>query len=388
MHSAPASVPPSPELLRRMLRIDLPITRRLSDVSPEPLQWLWPGKIPLGKLTLLVGDPGLGKSFLTMDFAARVTRGSPWPDAPESGQPAGSVILFSAEDDLADTIRPRLDAAGADVSRIEAIQAIEQHNVFYSSPSVRSFSLLADLELLEKVVVANPGTRLIVIDPITAYCGRADSHKNSNVRAMLSPLAELAARHQVAVVAVTHLTKSSRLKALYRAMGSLAFTAAARSVWVVVQDPVTPARRLLLPAKLNLAMDPVGQGFRIEESRVVWETTPVAMTADDAMTAEVAGVDVSTAEREAVDWMQALLQDQPVPARDVQTLSRRSGITDWALRRAKSQLKIESRRQGFGAGSRVYWSLPHHKPQPDLTSPPPDDARDDPPPAPLDPPPE
>lgn len=337
-----------------------PVTRRLSEVTPETLQWLWAERVPLGKLTLLAGDPGLGKSFLTMDFAARVSRGSDWPNACESAQPAGSVILFSAEDDLADTIRPRLDAAGADTSRIHAVKGIEQVRADVP-PILRTFSLTSDLPHLEQVVASTKKPRLIVIDPISAFCGTADSCRNSDVRAMLSPLADLAAKHRVAVVAVTHLTKGSRRKALYRAMGSLAFAAASRSVWLVIKDPVDPARRLLLPAKLNLAIEPLGLSYRIEESRVVWDPEPVRMSADDALEAEAAGLDVSTAEQEAVDWLLTLLKYKPHPARDVRTQSHRNGISEWALRRAKLRLKVQSHRKGFGEGSVVMWALPHQK---------------------------
>jgi putative DNA primase/helicase len=344
-----------------------PVFRRLSEVTPENLQWLWPGRFPLGKLTLIAGDPGLGKSFLTMDFAARVSSGADWPGAAGAPQPPGSVILFSAEDDLADTIRPRLDAAGADVARIHAVQGIE----FGSSPDVppllRAFSLTSDLPQLEQVVAAAGGARLIVIDPISAFCNGADAHRDGDVRAMLAPLADLASRHRVAVVAVTHLTKSGRRKALYRAMGSLAFTAAARSVWLVIKDPANPARRLLLPAKHNLATEPVGMAFRIEDSRVVWEPEPVPLSADDALAAEAAGLDATTAEQEAIDLLSTMLRYDPIPAQEARALARRNGISEWALRRAKVRLKIQSRRKGFGNGSRVFWALPHHKEKVDET---------------------
>ena len=105
------------------------ITTRLSEVTPQRIEWLWPGRFALGKLTLLSGDPGLGKSFVTLDMAARISNGVPWPDSPTVPNPRGSVVLLSAEDDLADTIRPRLDAAGADVERITAIEGVR----FYSS---------------------------------------------------------------------------------------------------------------------------------------------------------------------------------------------------------------------------------------------------------------
>jgi putative DNA primase/helicase len=122
----------------------------------------------------------------------------------------------------------------------------------------RPFTLEQDLPRLEEVLRDYPETKLVVIDPIAAYCGKVDSHKNTDVRGLLAPLSELASRYHVAIVAVTHLSKTGGTKAVYRAMGSLAFAAAARAVWAIVKDADDPQRRLFLPAKLNLARDPDG----------------------------------------------------------------------------------------------------------------------------------
>ena len=233
------------------------ILQSLVVVTRESLEWLWPGRIPLGKLTLLAGDPGLGKSFVTLDIASRVSRGDAWPDMPLLKQTPGDVILLNAEDDLADTIAPRLDKMSADDSRILALEGIE------ADGKRRHFSLEADLPRLEEVLAENEDIRLVVIDPIAAYCGAVDSHKNSDVRGLLAPLAELAGRYRVAIVSVTHLSKSGGTKAVYRAMGSLAFAAAARAVWAITKDSDDPERRLFLPAKLNLARDPDGLAYRI-----------------------------------------------------------------------------------------------------------------------------
>jgi putative DNA primase/helicase len=231
-----------------------PVTVCLANVQPEPLHWLWPGRIPLGKLTLIAGDPGLGKSFVTLDVAARVSSGTPWPDLPDEETASGSVILLSAEDDLADTIRPRLDAAGADAARVVALKGV----LLPESAGVTHFSLAMDIPQLEEVILQVEDVRLVVIDPVTAYLGRADGHKNAEIRGLLAPLAELASAHRVSVVCVTHLNKAAGTKALYRAMGSLAFAAAARAVWLVTRDKDDPARRLMLPAKMNLAPEVTG----------------------------------------------------------------------------------------------------------------------------------
>jgi RecA-family ATPase len=220
----PNQLPRSKQVVVNEPATSSPIIVPLDSVVREQLDWLWPGRIPLGKLTLLAGDPGLGKSFVTLDMAARVSRGSEWPDLPLIEQPSGGVVLLNAEDDLADTIAPRLDQAGADDSQIVAFEGVR------TGRKKRLIALDTDIPRLEEVLINRPNVRLVVIDPLSAYCGGIDSHKNSEVRGLLAQLAVLAHRHRVAVVAVTHLNKSRDKKAVYRAMGSLAFAAAARAM--------------------------------------------------------------------------------------------------------------------------------------------------------------
>lgn len=322
-------------------------------MTREQLDWLWPGRVPLGKLTLLAGDPGLGKSFVTLDMAARVSQGRPWPDVPLLPQAAGDVVLLNAEDDLADTIAPRLDKAGADDTRIVAIEGVAEPT------GRRHFSLKADLPRLEEVLQANPETRLVVIDPIDAYCDRVDSHKSAEVRGLLAPLAELAGRHRVAIVAVAHLSKTGGTKAIYRAMGSLAFTAAARSVWMIVKDQGDPRRRLFLPAKLNVGGEPDGLAYTIEDGRVAWEPTPVRMHADDAFAAEAAASEPGrgSERREAIAWLREQLASGPMPAAELIELGQQHGFNERTLQRAFKLLGGVRKREGFHG--RWTWELPH-----------------------------
>ena len=346
-----------------------PVLLRLSDVEPESMQWLWPSRFALGKLTLIAGDPGLGKSFLTLDMAARVSSGKPWPDARDETQLSGGVVLLSAEDGVADTIRPRLDAAGADVSRISALDAIRVM-VGHGQPSSRPFDLARDILALEQAIDLVEDCRLVVIDPVTAYLGGTDSHKNADIRALLTPLADLAARHRVAVVAVTHLNKNAGVPVIYRAMGSLAFIAAARQVWVVSKDQNDPERRLLLPLKNNLAPDTGGLAYRIEDADsddrpvVVWDDDPVSVSADDVLV-NPRGDGRSSAIEEAKDWLREQLADGPVPAADVKAAADRDGIKSRTLDRAKSALGVMASREGFGTEGRWVWTLPHSAPSPD-----------------------
>jgi len=330
---------------RRATRSGAAVTVNLADVQAEPIRWLWWQRIALGKLTLIAGDPGLGKSFLTMDLAARVSRGAGWPDLPGAPTEAGGVVLLSAEDDVADTIRPRLDAAGADVSRIVALQAVN------TAQGARTFDLARDLAALEQVITDRADVRLIVVDPITAYCGKTDSHNNTEVRGLLAPLAELASRHRVAVVAVTHLNKSGAGPAIYRTMGSLAFAAAARAVWAVTKDKDDPDRRLLLPVKNNIGADRSGLAFALHNApdvpapAVAWEAEPIDTTADSALSDDAGEPSKSD---EAAEFLRATLADGPLPASEVEQQAKQAGIAWRTVQRAKRDAGVRSVQQRDG----------------------------------------
>ena len=231
---------------------------RLGNVKLERVEWLWQDRIAMGKLSLLVGDPGMGKSMMTCDLAARVTTGAPWPDG-RGNAPRGHVIILTTEDDVADTIAPRIVAAGGDRWQVTVARSVMAGN------ARRGFDLTADLPLLEDLIDsphtdAEPGdVKLVIIDPISAYLGgKLNSHRATDVRSALEPLAELAARKRVAILGLSHLTKSGADKnALGRVLGSVAFAAVARVVLFAMRDDEDNKgeRRLLLPAKNNLGDD-------------------------------------------------------------------------------------------------------------------------------------
>jgi hypothetical protein len=346
-----------------------PIVVRLADVKPEPLRWLWPGRIALGKLTMIAGDPGLGKSFLTLDIAARVSTGTPWPDAVDQPNQAGGVVLLSAEDDIADTIRPRLDAAGAEASRIMALQAVRQGG---DAGGQRMFNLATDLAALNDAIRACNGCRLVVVDPITAYLGKTDSHKNADIRGLLAPLSELASRHGIAIVAVSHLNKSGAGPAMYRTMGSLAFVAASRASWAVARDPDDHARRLLLPVKNNLAPDTGGLAYTLQAAAsggmpsIAWDAQPVSITADEVLSIQ-GGDDERTAREDAATWLRDALADGPVPADEVKRQAKANSISVRTLKRAKIDAGVIAKREGFGPGAKWYWMLPDHHRRPNVS---------------------
>ena len=325
------------------------VLRCFQDIAPEAVRWLWPGRIPLGKLTLLVGDPGLGKSLLTAEIASRVSRGASFPDG--AGCESGSAIFLSAEDDAADTVRPRLDAAGADVSRAYILDAVRVQ-LTDGSLTEKSFNLETDIAALEGVLREHPDVRLIVIDPISAYMGGVDSHSNAEVRGLLSPLASLAGKHGVAVLAVTHLRKSPGA-AIYRAISSIAFAAAARAAWAVASDPEDVDRRLLLAVKQNLSASAGGLAFRIETQnnvpRLAWEQGAVALAANDVL-GNVEMQQDQSERREAKEWLKDFLADGPVAVKKIQREAKAAGLSWMTVRRAKEALLVVASKSAFEGG--------------------------------------
>ena len=356
-----------------------PVMVCMADVQPQPIQWLWQDRVALGKLTLIAGDPGLGKSMLTLDIAARTSRGGGWPDQPGERFGPGGVVLLSAEDDAADTIRPRLDAAGADVTKINILQAVKHHDSDTGADQTHPFCLTSDLPALESAIQQTPDCRLVVVDPISAYLAGTDSHKNAEVRALLHPLADLAAQHGLAIVAVTHLTKGEG-KAVYRAMGSLAFTAAARAVWAVCKDADDPTgrRRLFLSVKMNLSPDATGLAYTVEENgldgapAITWAAEPVSISAEEAMARSHRKPEDGSAVDGAADWLREALADGPIAADMLERMAKQAGHCWGTVKRAKKSVGAQSRKDGFGEDGEWYWWPPG---QSGATTPPPETLR-------------
>ncbi len=347
--------------------------RMMDAVEEKPIEFLWPGRIACGKVTLLAGDPGLGKSQITAALAGIITQGVYWPVDFGKCKP-GAVIFLSAEDDAADTIRPRLRAVNADLSKIAILDAVMEKNET-GQVIRRSFSLKNDLERLEKMVKEIGNVRLIVIDPITAYLGGVDSHKNSDVRAMLSPLGDFAEKNDLAILAVSHLNKSISKDALNRINGSMAFVAASRAAFIVIKDKNNPERRLLLPLKNNLAKDTGGLAFSIVDctldsgistSKVEWEPEPVNMTADEALNAPVRRSENSQIE-EAKRFIIDLLGNDALLSNEVTKEAELLGYSGATIKRAKSELGVESFRES--PKGKWYWRLPEAEKTPHAQTP-------------------
>ena len=341
------------------------VVRCAADIQPEPVEFLWPGRIAIGKQSLIAGEVGLGKSQITMSMAAAVTTGGPWPCG-EGLAPLGSVIFLSAEDGASDTIVPRLMAAGADLTKVHIVTAVRDDD----GKGQRAFNLQSDLGELEAEIKRRRDVRLVNIDPISSYLGpKVDSHVNAAVRGVLEPVGEMASRLRVAVVSVTHPPKGTGTTAINRFIGSIAFVAAARAAFMVTRDADDAERRLLLPVKNNLA--PLGKGlaFRLEQcivgdrdkgivaSAVAWESSPVDISADAALQAADAQVSGGTsAVAEAEEFLRDILAAGPIPQKEVKDAAGGHGLAWRTVQRAKARLRVRATKDGMDGG--WSWSLP------------------------------
>jgi len=329
----------------------------VADVDREQVTWLWPGRIPRGKLVVLDGDPGVGKSTLTI--AAKVSTGSPFPDGARPER--GDVILLSAEDDIADTIRPRLEAAGADLNRCWVLP-----DVHPEGEPPRPPELPADLFLLEDLVKSKAAA-LVVVDPLMAFlAGQVDSHRDQDVRRVLASMAYMAARTGAAVLIVRHMRKGAG-SALDKGSGSIGIIGAARAGLLVAPDPEDEGRRILAMTKSNLAKMPEALAYRLVNdelygaARVVWDGAS-RHTANDLVRARV-DEDEAPALTEAARVLKEILADGPLPAGNVKRMAATAGVAERTLHRARHALGVTARRQGWGPGAHYEWSMPADPPE-------------------------
>jgi hypothetical protein len=314
-------------------------TTCLAGIRPEPIRWHVPGYLPLGKLVILAGEGGYGKTTMTLDLTANTSRGWSCFGLSYEPPPPADVLVVSCEDDFGDTVVPRLLSAGADLNRVHRVDGVAQED---GRP--RAFTL-AELESLEGELKRRPDVRLVIIDPVGGYVGRAgvDDNREAELRGILDPLAELAARRSALVLMVKHLSKDQTRKAAQRVGGSAAYVNASRAAFLVAPDPEDPARRLFLPIKFNCGEWPSGLAFRMgplapEEQaeilagmghlgpedrdrmakqlyRVGWEG-PVSVSADEALGADARAPRAGKTDPDrAAEWLRDRLAAGPVGSR-------------------------------------------------------------------------
>ncbi|MCG8402504.1 MAG: AAA family ATPase, partial [Firmicutes bacterium] len=296
-----------------------------ASIKPKAVEWLRSRPInwPRGKICMLSGDPGLGKSTYTISLAAQVTRAG------------GDVLVLTAEDDADDTSVPRLMAHGAKLNRVHFLTGI-------TVKGKRGFvDLNHNLPQLSQALERVDNPQLVIIDPIAAYIGGVDDHRNAELRALLARVQELAAERGVVVLLVSHLRKSGG-SAVIRTQGSVAYVAACRACWLMIRDPENPQRRIVAPQKLNLQPSEFSYAFTLDNGRVVWESTPIAKTADELLkdADEPQYHDKAYAQDEARKFLSTLLKDGPISANDAKAQAREAGIASRTLDRAKASLGV------------------------------------------------
>jgi hypothetical protein len=315
----------------------------MADVVPEPIEWIWDGRIPRGKLTILDGEPGLGKSTLVCELAACFTTGRLLPG--QVKPVLADVLILNAEDGTKDTIRARLDAAGADPARVHAVATLLQ--------------IPEDIPALEDIARAR-GARLIVLDPLMAYLSdRCNSFKDQHVRRALAPLAQMAERLGAGVLIVRHLNKRTDASALHRGGGSIGIIGAARSGLLVAADPDDSELRVLACTKSNLAAMPTALRFALRSAgdvgRVEWRGD-CAWEANH-LTAPPHSEEARSLLDDAKEFLMQVLAEGSLLQGELLDRADKEGIKVGTLKRAKRLLGVRSEK-AQGANGKWEWKLP------------------------------
>jgi KaiC/GvpD/RAD55 family RecA-like ATPase len=340
-------------------------TIALARIHAKPIVPLWPGALYAGKVTVLAGLPGEGKSLASIDIASRISVGARWPCGDGAFEKA-PVLLLSVEDDPADTIRPRADAAGGNTELIEYIKGVSRMDAETGKRVLDTVSLIADLFEIEAKISAL-GASFFIVDPLTSFAGN-DTNKTADMRRLLDSLGLMAARTGVAVLVVTHLNKrSDARKAMQLVAGSHVIIAAVRVVLVTALDPNDKQRRLVLPIKRNIARDDGGFAFRIAEHlhevcgqvpRCEWEPNRVLeLSADEALIDSTPRAQAAVEKAcEVQDWLRDLLRAEPVLAQDMWRRAKEKGFSE---RRVKNALRaIGASAENLGFQGRWHYRLP------------------------------
>jgi putative DNA primase/helicase len=337
------------------------VVERADQITMRKLRWLWPQRVPLGKITTFAGLPGEGKSLVTLDVAARVTKGTKYPDIENPLEPA-EVLFISGEDDAEDALKPRLVAAGADCSKVHIFKSVLIRSGGRNVE--RTLRLDDDLAEIKNFLQKNPDIRLAVVDPVTNHLGDASMVDEQEIRALLNPFQT----RGVASICVAHLNKKSDQAAIHRVSGAGAFIGLARASWLFARDLTLPSERHMLPLKNNYANgSTLGLRYRILERAVKIE-------GDDVLTPYVEWIGASAADAneilappkrssrgDAGNFLQDYLSQGPKDTADVYTAAKTRGISERTLDRAKAELGIESRKKGQAGGWE--WVLPTVTPQ-------------------------
>ncbi len=338
---------------------------KLSDIPAKQQGWVWKGVIPEGQVTLLTGEPGVGKSLFAMDAIARLTRGERGLSIRDQGE-AGQVILFSGEDGIASVVRNRLEAANAALPLVNVV--VNDTNASLEKPESKRKRIDDDhqMESLELYLTllreAGESCRLIVIDPVKSLLAATNGRDDVRLRATMAKLTELADRTGVAILLIATPSKVEKGKRGDWTPTSPVLAEVARSVWTIVRDPNEPGRRILLPVKTNLCETPPGLGFTIQNQRIHWENEWVRQTAeqfvaDTTETEKLKHVAAKSELSRVAEWVKNQLNGAPVYTSVLKAEAAGHDISEKTLNRALILLGCRKGKEKKTDG-RWFWWLP------------------------------
>jgi putative DNA primase/helicase len=319
-------------------------TRSVDQFQHIELEWMWWPFVPQGMVTLIFGEGGVGKSTITLDMAARMSRGRLMPDfGGESNSTApASVLILTKEDDVSRIIRPRLEAARADLTRVHMVGHRDHNDPAQFSPIQQLDSNLAQLE---SEIVRLGDVKLVIIDPVTDFSGKLDLYRDSDIRTLLTPLNRLAARHDLSIIILVHINKKEDQRARYRAMGGVGFINVPRSAVLVTPDPDDAERKLMVQVKQNLlGGSERAAAFGMQSVRgyakIKWEPELFTASADELLTKSTK----KAKKQEAIDLLRKWLAKKPLSATQLQKRAMEAGIGWRTVKAAKEEAGVESYR--------------------------------------------
>jgi RecA-family ATPase len=238
-------------------------TATADSIVPEPLTWLWEHRIPLGKLTVFVGMPDVGKSTVAIDVVSKLTTGRPWPETDVERLPQ-EVLMLISEDDVSDTVVPRLMAAEANLSKVHFATKTKIISAKTGNQSTRRIALDEDLKALETKLAEHPEIKLVIIDPLGSYLGKLKKNAEEEIRWVLTELKEMAERVKVSIISIDHFNKKTEQTSLQRLSGAGALAAVPRAVWGFMKDTEDAEKltRLMLNLKLNVVSEANKSGLK------------------------------------------------------------------------------------------------------------------------------
>ena len=309
---------------------------KMSDVEPTKVEWLWYPYIPYGKVTIIQGDPGEGKTTLILNLAALLSKGEKLPESNEKSEPI-NIIYQTAEDGLSDTVKPRLIAANADDDKITVI---DESKIELS---------LTD-ERLEQAIIETKA-KLVILDPLQAYIGaNVDMHRANEIRPVMKHLAEVAQRQQCAVVLIGHLNKAIGMKSSYRGLGSIDIPASARSVLLVGRIKDNPTIRVMAQIKSSLAPEGEPIAFELNKETGFRFIGKYDISIDDLLN----GVATTSKLEQAEKLLQDMLSDgSAIKQKQLQQQAKIRNISERTLNEAKKNVGVKS----FRSNNEWYWKL-------------------------------